>query len=63
MIMWTTSEDGGGVHINSGIPNHAFYVDGHGARRICLGKGWSNLVCNVNAIKFPEIQISRILRT
>ena len=22
----TTSEDNGGVHINSGIPNHAFYV-------------------------------------
>jgi Zn-dependent metalloprotease len=35
--------DNGGVHINSGIPNHAFYF-GDRHRRVCLGEGWTNLV-------------------
>ncbi len=39
-----TYQDNGGVHINSGIPNHAFYLIGPGDRRLCLGEGGTHLV-------------------
>ena len=39
-----TLEDNGGVHINSGIPNHAFFLDGRGHGRPCLGEGGPDLV-------------------
>jgi Zn-dependent metalloprotease len=39
-----TQSDHGGVHINSGIPNHAFFYSRHCPQRQCLGKGGPNLV-------------------
>ena len=39
-----TEDDNGGVHINSGIPNHAFYLDGRRARRQRLGARRADLV-------------------
>ena len=40
-----TSSDSGGVHINSGIPNHAFYLAPNGDWWICMGKGGKDMVC------------------
>ena len=39
-----TADDNGGVHINSGIPNHAFYLARHDARRVRVGEGRADLV-------------------
>ena len=39
-----TSDDNGGVHINSGIPNHAFYLAADGARRPRVGARRAHLV-------------------
>jgi thermolysin len=36
-IRYTGPEDGGGVHINSGIPNHAFYLAVEGGRNRISG--------------------------
>ena len=33
-----TYQDNGGVHINSGIPNHAFYLSRRALRRQCMEK-------------------------
>ena len=38
------SSDSGGVHINSGIPNHAFYLGGDRRRRVRLERGRQGLV-------------------
>ena len=42
----TTASDNGGVHINSGIPNHAFFFGGCGIGGLRLGKGREDLVCS-----------------
>ena len=39
-----TTEDNGGVHTNSGIPNHAFYLAATDLGRLCLGEGRPHLV-------------------
>ena len=39
-----TNRDNGGVHINSGIPNRAFYLAASGDRRLRLGEGRADLV-------------------
>ena len=36
--------DNGGVHLNSGIPNHAFYLVATEIGWPCMGKGWTHLV-------------------
>jgi Zn-dependent metalloprotease len=43
------SYDNGGVHLNSGIPNHAFYLAAHhvgGYAWEKVGKVWYNAMCN-----------------
>jgi len=39
-----TTDDNGGVHINSGIPNHAVLPGGDFNWRKCMGKRWKNMV-------------------
>ena len=34
-----TDDDNGGVHINSGIPNHAFYLAAHASSAATPGSG------------------------
>ena len=48
-----TDEDDGGVHINSGIPNHAFYLAAVGLRGTGVGAGRADLVRH--AVRSPAV--------
>ena len=46
--LYTGADDNGGVHINSGIPNHAFYLMAEGDRNArCSGANDSQADCDV----------------
>jgi Zn-dependent metalloprotease len=47
------SYDNGGVHLNSGIPNHAFYLAAYNVGGFAwdkVGKVWYNAMCNTTAV-------------
>jgi Zn-dependent metalloprotease len=39
-----TDYDNGGVHINSGIPNHAFYLTAMEIGRVFIGEEWIDMI-------------------
>ena len=54
-----TEEDNGGVHLNSGIPNRAFYELAMRLKGIRLGKSGTDLVQNPDRKTAPGIEIPR----
>lgn len=55
-----TSADNGGVHINSGIPNHAFYLPRPVPGWACMGAGRSCLVRRAASREQPACDLPRV---